>query len=450
MIVGGGITGLSAAWQLQALGVEYAVLESDGRWGGKLHSEHIDLGEQGAFVLDAGAESFVTRKPELWQLAHEVGLGDRLTALKTQASGVHILYAGALHPLPLHPAAFIRSRLLSAQAKLRLLAEPFIAPRRDDEDESLADFARRRLGREASMRLIEPILGGIYNADPEMQSVLVSAPHMRALEKAHGSLMRGMLARRRHKPAEQRPAFVTVDHGVGQLVTALVSRLTGALHLNSPVSAIQPNDHGYTVTTRDGNTHSCRAVIVTTPANRTADVLASTMPTVSATLAQLQHTGIGTILLGFRSADVPDDTRMTGVMLPRREQRPLDAITWTSRRMPQRAPQGCALIKAFFGGAQPGLLRAGDGEVLALARVELRQWLHITAEPLFSRIFRWHDSYPLSTVGHLARVQAARACLPAGMYVAGSSYEGVGVPDCIRQGRTAARDAARHLGLVIT
>jgi oxygen-dependent protoporphyrinogen oxidase len=174
VVIGGGITGLSAAWHLQSLGLEYALLEGGGRWGGKLLTVRAALDGQPPFILDAGAESFITRKPDLWELAHEVGLGEALLPLTAQTRGTHILHQGHLHPVPLAPSAFLKSRLLSTRGKLRLLAEPFVRPRRDESDESLADFARRRLGREASMRLVEPILGGIYNADPERQSVMVS------------------------------------------------------------------------------------------------------------------------------------------------------------------------------------------------------------------------------------------------------------------------------------
>lgn len=448
VVIGGGITGLSAAWHLQSLGLEYALLEGGGRWGGKLLTVRAALDGQPPFILDAGAESFITRKPDLWELAHEVGLGEALLPLTAQTRGTHILHQGHLHPVPLAPSAFLKSRLLSTRGKLRLLAEPFVRPRRDESDESLADFARRRLGREASMRLVEPILGGIYNADPERQSVMVSAPQMRVLEKTYGSLFRGTLARQfQRRGQDSRPAFVTLAGGVEALVTTLVSRLTGELMLNTRVRTVKAHDTGYEVVTQDGTSIAGRAVIIATPANHAAVLLNPLAPASTTALADLQHTSIGTVFVAYRNADLPNSA-VTGVMLPRRERRPLDALLWTSRRIPGRAPEGYTLWKAFFGGAQPDLITADDEHLLKVVRDELKQLFNITALPVLHHVFRWLDTYPLSTVGHLARVHAARASLPDGVFVAGSSYEGVGVPDCIRQGRTAAAAAAHHLKLI--
>lgn len=449
IIVGGGITGLSAAWTLQSLGVKYALFESDGRWGGKIMTAREAAKDEPPFIMDAGAESFITRKPEVWKLAHDLGLADDIVPLKSQARGVHILHAGGLYPVPITPGAFISSRLLSAKGKLRLLAEPFIPPRRDAGDESLADFARRRLGSEASLRMMEPVLGGIYNADPEAQSVLVSAPHMRELERQHGSLVRGMIASRRNRrQGAFRPAFITFKNGVDELVAALVKHLIASLHLNSPVDAIRRDGDGYEICLRGGETHHARGVILATPANIAAHLLRDLLTNPSP-LSQLLHTGIGTVLMGFRSSDLPERGAMTGIMLPRREGHALDALLWTSLRVPARAPQGYTLLKAFFGGAQPHLLTFDDQHVVDSIRTELRQLLDIEAVPVLQRVFRWHDSYPLTTVGHLGRVATVKRALPPNVFVAGSSYEGIGVPDCIRQGQTAADDAARSLGLIV-
>jgi oxygen-dependent protoporphyrinogen oxidase len=451
IVIGGGITGLSAARRLQALGIDYALLERDSRWGGKLLTLRPSLESHQPCIMEAGAESFITRKPELLQLTHEVGLGDDITALDGQSKGLYILHHGQPYPVPLNPLALIRSRLLSPRGKLRLLAEPFIPARQDTDDESLADFARRRLGQEAAERLVGPILGGIYNADPERQSVLVSAPHMRALERQYGSLARGALAHaRRKQPPETRPAFITLKSGVDRLVTALVEQLSGALCLHTPIQDIRGGESGYELTIMDGTRWGARAVILAIPASQTAHLLQAALPAAAKLLAQFKQSSIGTMLMAFRTADLPVHQAITSMVVPRWEQRAVDALVWTSARIPLRVPEGFALLKVFFGGSQPQLMALSDEQVMTIIRAELYELLHIEAVPVLHHIFRWREDYPLMEVGHLVRVAQVRSQLPPGLFIAGSSYEGVGVPDCIRQGTEAAESVAKYLGFSIS
>ena len=203
VIVGGGIAGLSAAWELQKSGggrLRLTVLEQDARWGGKILTERLPAPDGGTFVVDAGPESFVTRKPALWQLITELGLQEAAQPLGSEAGGTYVLDEGTLRALPLGPLAFVRSPLLSWRGKLRLLAEPFIPAKKDDADESLADFVTRRLGREALEKFVGPVLGGIYNTNPETQSILVTSPIMRQMEKESGSLVRAALSRMLRRP----------------------------------------------------------------------------------------------------------------------------------------------------------------------------------------------------------------------------------------------------------
>lgn len=450
-IIGGGVTGLSAAWRLQQQGIAYALIECDSRWGGKVHTERPVLDGETPFILDAGADSFVTRKAEVWELAHELGLAREIIPLASQARGVHILHEERLYPVPLTPAAFITSRLLSPAGKLRLLAEPFIPARRDDGDESLAAFARRRLGRQASERLIEPILGGIYNSDPEQQSVLVSAPHMRTLEAEHGSLIRGSLAAAQRKRGQpRRPAFIAFAYGADRLVTALAERLTGQLILGSGVVRLEQGSAGFHLHLEGGQTVQARAVILATLANTAAALLHNLAPQSHVHLSSIRHTSIGTALMAFADADWPPQARISSVMAPRRAGRALDAVVVVSRRIPQRAPVGYTLLKVFFGGARPQLFAYEDEVLLDALRTELRALMGIAAMPVLSRVFRWPDSYPMAVVGHRTTVERARAALPPGLFLAGSSYEGVGVPDCIRQGQSAAVAAAHFVAGIVS
>jgi oxygen-dependent protoporphyrinogen oxidase len=444
-IVGGGITGLSAAWTLQQQHIPYVVIESSAQLGGKIQTEVIPHTDGTAFIIDGGPESFVTRKPEVWELAHALGIGDQLVAPGSETAGIYILYAGSLYPVPLSLGAFITSHLLSPLGKLRLLAEPFITPRRDTADETLAQFAQRRLGREVMERMVGPILGGIYNADPYQQSVLVSAPQMRNLERDYGGLVRGQIGVmwRQHKiQAEKRPRFVTFRDGAAVLVAALQQRLTGDVYLNTRIQSIQRAGAGYTLHTADGTALSATGVILATPANVAAKLVEPLAPPAAALLAAIPHVPIGTVTLVFKTTDLPPNQNISSLMIPRREQRAIDAVVWTSQRMTWRVPAGYALLKVFIGGARPDMVAWEDAPLLKLVLAELNTFFGINAQPVLYRIFRWHDSYPQAPVGHLERVAHIEQALPPGIFVTGSSYAGVGVPDCIRQGQHTATLAA--------
>ncbi|MFW5696808.1 MAG: protoporphyrinogen oxidase [Phototrophicaceae bacterium] len=209
-VIGGGISGLSAAWELQRANIPYALIEKSERWGGKIITESLD----GALV-EGGPEALVTRKPEVYDLAMELGLHDQIKPASGEARGIYILTNGVPLAVPLGPLAFLTSPLMSWRGKLRLFKEPFVTPRTDDGDESLADFTRRRLGDEALEKLVGPILGGIYNTDPNTQSILTTSPVMRELETTYGGLFKGLLGRMRaarrdrRSGAAPRPRFIS-------------------------------------------------------------------------------------------------------------------------------------------------------------------------------------------------------------------------------------------------
>ena len=200
VIIGGGITGLSAAWEIQHQPqnrVRYSLLEADSCWGGKVVTAKVPGPEGGEFIIDGGAESIVTRKPEAWDIAHELGLAERIQDPGSETSDMFVLDGGVPVAIPLSPGAFIASKLLTTRGKMRLLAEPFIPAKRDQEDETLAEFASRRLGVEAMEKLIGPVLAGIYNTDPHQQSILTTSPIMREMEAEYGSLFKAVIGRMR-------------------------------------------------------------------------------------------------------------------------------------------------------------------------------------------------------------------------------------------------------------
>lgn len=454
IVVGGGIAGLSAAWEIQQRAgdaIHLTVLEADSRWGGKVLTQTMPAPGGGQFVIDAGPESFVTRKPAAWRLTREVGLESQAMNPGNEAAGTYVLDGGRPRPLPLSPAAFVKSDLLSWRGKLRMIAEPFIPPKRDGEDESLADFVTRRLGREALEKFIGPVLGGIYNSNPETQSILVTSPIMRDLEK-HGSLVWGTMQNQRAKrrapvTADTPPfRFLGFKPGAETLITALINRLRADLRLNATVAAVEVTGSRQAIVhLAGGETLRADAVIIATPANVAARVVAAVAPQAAVHLAQIRHVHIGTISLAYPEAAVAHTAPMRGLMIPRREKRRIDAVTWTSAKIPGRAPTGYALLRVFLGGGMPETVTMPEAELLPIVQEELADLLNIRAEPLDYRLARWPDSYPQADVGHLARVAEIERLLPAPLYVTGSAYRGLAVPDCIQQGRDTAQKVVADL-----
>ena len=453
IIIGGGITGLSAAWELrtQQPDLKITMLEKEARWGGKIVTQTAPGPKGGHFVIDGGPESFVTRKPEVWDLAHELGIEDHIFDPGSETRNMFVLEGGVPVRVPLSPLSFLTSRLMSLRGKARLLAEPFIPPKEDDLDESLAEFADRRLGDEASRKMIGPILAGIYNTDPEKQSILTTSPIMREMEAEAGSLFkaafRRMRAARKAKSTDLKkpPRFVTFADGAQVLIDALIEQLDADLRLEAEIVDIQATGDGYEVILGSDEPLLAEAVLLASPANASAKLLTKAAPSAARLLNEILHKNIGTITLAYKRTDLPPGLKIHGLMIPRREKRLIDAVTFTTAKMPQRAPDGHVLLRVFFGGAAPHLVEMAQDALCAQVQSELAELLNIEAEPIAAWPFQWLESFPQAEVGHLHKVSEIEEVLPSGLYVTGSSYRGIGVPDCIRQGRDTAKKALIYL-----
>ena len=471
VIIGGGIAGLSTAWYLQQqacsdeIDLRYTVLEASNRWGGKILTDHVSGYGPTPFVVEGGPDSFIRQKPWAEQLACELGLGERLLGTNDHARKVFVLNRGrptllpdgVLLIVPTKFKPFILSPLISPLGKLRMGLDLFVPPKRDAEDETLAGFVRRRLGSEALDKIAEPLMSGIYNAEAERQSLLATFPRFRALEERYGSLIRGMLAARRahsngggeRANGKPKSLFVSLRNGTGELISALVSQLAGDLRLNSRVQQIVRREDGaFSVTSEDGRGLRADAVVLATPSFVAADLLRKLAPAAAKPLAAIRYVSTGTISLAFRSVEIPQRFNGFGLVVPRSEHRPINAVTWSSTKFEHRAPQGYTLLRVFFGGARsPATMDLDDDELLTTVLRELREILNIDARPLFHRVYRWEQSNPQYDVGHLDRVAEIAAALPRGVYVTGSPYRGVGLPDCVRQGRETAQQVAEQYRL---
>ncbi len=454
VVIGGGIAGLSAAWEMQkhANGrMNITLLERESQWGGKISTKRVSTPQGDPIIIDGGPESFVTRKPEVWDLAHDLGIQDKLTDPGSETSYMFVLDGGVPTPVPLSPLAFIRSPLMTARGKLRMLAEPFIPAKRDDADESLAEFASRRLGVEAMEKFIGPILAGIYNTDPHRQSILTTSPIMREMEAEYGGLFKGALGRMRAarsgRDGERRPRFIAFENGAGDLIEALVEKLeaNGAnLLLSAVIRQVKRNSTAYALSLEKGIALHADALILATPANASAKILEAVNSDAANALGRIRHENIGTISLVYRAEDVQMTQRIHGLMVPRREGRSIDAVTFTSLKMPTRAPQEYLVVRVFFGGGQPEMVELEDDELLARVSQELAELLGINAQPVEMVPFRWPRSFPQADVGHLDLVAEIENLLPEGMFLAGSSYRGIGVPDCIHQGQQVANKVLEY------
>ncbi len=466
-IIGGGISGMATAYYLQRHAAQanrplrYTLIERSPTVGGKIVTEQVHGFGDTPFVVEGGPDSFLTQKPWALELAREIGLQDRLLGTNDHNRKNFVLNKGKLTPLPdgvmlIVPTRFmpfILSPLISLPGKLRMALDFVIPARKDDSDETLAGFVRRRLGNEALDKIAEPLLSGIYNAESEKQSLLATFPRFRDIEKQHGSLIRGMLAGRSKGPAKSNPAapakapsmFISFRNGAQELVDGLLPKLSGNLRINCSVTKIaqQPGDGqvqpSYQLTLSDGTTLSAQQVVFATPTFVTSDLLKEIAPTASTLLSAIRYVSTGSISLGFRRSEVSHPLNGFGVVIPRSENRPINAITWSSTKFDHRAPTDHVLLRVFFGGSRnPEIMERSDEDLLAIARRELHALLGINATPVFHRLFRWQNATPQYDVGHLDRVNAIEAALPPGLLVTGSPYRGIGVPDCVHQAKQTA------------
>jgi oxygen-dependent protoporphyrinogen oxidase len=449
VVIGGGITGLSAAWFLQTHGCnEYMILESSPKWGGKVQTEHVET-EVGNFVIEYGPDSFITQKPQGVNLAKSLGLDSELLPTNDANRRVYVVNKGKLTPMPdgmmlIIPTRFMpfaTSPLISIPGKLRMGLEPFIPAKNQDEDESLANFVRRRLGQEAVDKLAEPLLSGIYNTAAEQQSLMATFPRFRAIENKYGSLTRGMIAAKNHAPQSKKQSlFVSMREGMGQIISALIDNLTGDMRLNANVESISKNiAGGYEIHLGNGDIIQTDAVVITVPAHPAAQLIRKLEPEIASILESIPYVSTGTMSLAYRNADLPMPLNGFGIVVPRTEKRPINAITWSSSKLEHRAPDGFSLIRVFFGGARsPQTMDLETDELLGVVQGQLRELMEITATPYFTKTCRWRAAVPQYHVGHVEAINRLEALLPTGLYVAGGAYRGAGLPDCIASAERAA------------
>ena len=452
-VIGGGISGLAAAHRFRELAPKSQVtlFEAGPRLGGVLSTVHRD-----GFQVEQSADNFITTVPWGLELCKRLGLTDQLVQTNANCRRTFVVRRGRLHRLPdgflmmaptqLWPMAV--TPILSPLGKLRAVLEYFIPPRRDDSDESMAQFVRRRLGRETFDRLVEPLISAVYAADMEKLSVKATLSRFRDMEQQHGSLIRAIRRQMKQRPNGKAESgarysmFVTLSGGLGTLVSAITAQLPPEwIRLNSPIEKLERSGDVWRLFPATGQILEFDAVVVAAPAHRANQLLASIDAELASELGRIEYSGTAIVSLGYDLRQVGHPLDGMGAVVPSIENSPILACSFSSQKYPHRAPAGKTLLRVFVGGARrPDLAEMPDAQLLPLVLQHLRPLLRIEGEPVFCDIAHWPRTMPQYHVGHqerVARIEARLALLP-GLKMAGSAFRGVGVPDCIHSGQLAA------------
>jgi oxygen-dependent protoporphyrinogen oxidase len=454
VVIGGGLAGLAAAEELLRGGGqrEVTIVEASDRPGGVVASVRCD-----GWLTERSADSFLAARPEGIQLVERLGLADELVGIQPAVRRALILHEGRLVPVPagfrlLAPGqvwSLLTTPLLSLPGKLRLLCEPLVR-RGHGNDESLEQFAVRRLGREAFERLVQPLVSGIWTADPARLSMAAACPDFLAMERHDGSLFAGELARLRFAPRGQAASgarygqFVSLASGMETLPRRLDEHVQsrGGRFVEGRAVAVRRHAARWQVEIEGQAALEAEAVIVAVPAPAAAALLHEADAPLAARLGEIEYAGSAVVSLGYARSDVAHPLNAAGLVVPRCEGRKILAISFLSSKFPGRAPEGHVLIRVFVGGAlDPTAAQLDDTALLARVRYEAADLLGIHGEPKLVQIDRWHAAMPQYHVGHVPRVAAIReraAALPR-LALAGAAYEGVGIPQVIASGQQAAR-----------
>jgi oxygen-dependent protoporphyrinogen oxidase len=451
VIIGGGISGLSAAYYLAKEGIPSTIVESRPRLGGVIQTEHVE-----GCVIEAGPDSFLSAKPAALELIRDLGLSDQVIGSNDHLRKTYVRKNGRLMPLPdglmmMVPTKIlplVTTGLLSWGTKLRMGMELLHAPKPKAGDQSVAQFIEEHYGRETVEYLAEPLLSGIYGGDPREMSVTAVLPRFVDLANQYGSLTRGVLAQRaKAKSSNTPPAplFRTLKGGLGQMIDGIAAAIRGTVEVRqSRAQAVERTATGFRVRI-DGAWLEAARLIIACEAHNAAPLLAGIDPRLTELLAFVPYSSSMTAALGFNAADMPDPPEGFGFLVPKKERNRLVACTWVGTKFSHRVPPGTIVARCFLGGmGDAGVLNESDEAIVATVTAELRQIAGITATPRFTRIFRWPRSMAQYPVGHplrLAEIEQRTAAIP-GLSLAGNAYQGIGIPDCIRLGRLAATKIA--------
>jgi oxygen-dependent protoporphyrinogen oxidase len=452
VIAGGGIAGLSIAHALTKLdpAAEVIVFERSSRTGGNIRTDRID-----GYTCEWGPDGFLDAAPDTLRLVTSLGLEPRLQRSSAAARRRFIVRRGRLCEVPTSPGSFLTSPVLSVHGKVRLMLEPFAAGRVDD-DESIHEFAARRIGVEAADVLVGAMVSGIFAGDPRMLSLPACFPRMRELEDEHGGLVRALWALRRKRGdgsgvGGPRGRLTSFAGGMNELIDALTAALGGVVRTSAPVRTIAKRSapDGFAVATPDGIIHA-DALVLAGPGSETGAIVRDSDHILADLVAGIPTAPLAVVCLGYRTADLPAACPLDGFgfLVPRSEPFRILGTLWESSIYPGRAPAGRALLRVMIGGAcDPDAVTLGDDDLLRIVRRDLAAIMGIANRPEFVRIIRHRRGIPQYVKGHASRLRAVDARLQAlpGLYLAGNSYRGVSLNSCIAEAHGIAKGVLEYL-----
>lgn len=448
-VIGAGISGLAVAFYLKQAGVEVKVFESEKQAGGKMRTVY-----ENGYIIETGPNGFLDGKPYTLNLVKALGIEDRLYRSSDKARKRFIYTNGRLVRLPENPIAFLSSYLLSWKGKLRLVGEFFVPPKKDLSDETLGDFARRRIGEEALEKLLDPMVAGIFAGDPDRMSLKAAFPAIFYLERQYGGLIKGLIAKMKEAkkkgtkssgPAGPGGVLTSFKHGVNDLIDALTEKLGKSIETETPVTRVEKTGNKWKVTyMKNGEKREevFDKLIMSTPSYVAAKLLKTVNEELSDLLSQIEYSPISVVALGFEKKGLGHNLDGFGFLVPRKEGRKILGALWDSSVFPNRAPEGKALIRVMIGGArQPELALLDDEELLKISLKELRRIMKIRHYPETVKIFKHEKGIPHYTLGHCERVDRIFQIAEnlGNLYFCNNAYRGVGVNDCTKLAEETAQ-----------
>lgn len=459
VIIGGGITGLTAAYYLQKRAAEYdfplevKLIEASHRLGGKMQTVVKD-----GYIIERGPDSFLERKQSASRLAKEVGLGDKLVNNSSGQSFILVgeqlfpMPGGSIMGIPTEVAPFVTTGLFSIPGKIRAAADLILPRSNSKEDQSLGQFFRRRLGDEVVENLIEPLLSGIYAGDIDQLSLMSTFPQFYQVEQKYRSLILGMKKStplpKQKSSGEKKGMFLTVTTGLQSFADAIEAKLPPETVLKGyRIESLKKYDSKYELELNNGERITADSVIAAVPHFTAASIFSDY--DFFSVFKEMPATSVANVALAFPEEAIKKDIDGTGFVVSRNGDYSITACTWTHKKWPHTTPKGKVLLRCYLG--RPGdeaIVDLSDDEIIKIALEDLNKTMRITTEPEFSVVTRWKDSMPQYTVGHKQRVAAINVQIAKelpGIFLAGSSYEGIGLPDCIDQGEAAVEKVWKYL-----
>ena len=436
IILGAGISGLTAGFYLAEKGLSVRILEKSPRVGGAIRSERRD-----GFLIEFGPNTVLDTTPLLGELFQKLGIASERVDASPQAKNRYIVRGGKLHALPTSPLAFLKTPLFSTSAKIRLLLEPFISRAPADREESLAEFVTRRIGPEFLDYAINPFVAGVYAGDPALLGVQSAFPKLQSLEREHGSLIRGAIlsARQRKKSGEtpkNRAAMLGFQNGLQTFPDALQRALGDSVSTTCSLRSVSRTASGFSVTLESGEILEAPVLLSTVPAHSFASLPIEFAQPLASTLGAIAHPPVAMVFMGFDKPPGGIERDGFGFLVPAKEKRQILGCIWSSTVFDDRTPPGGAGLTAFVGGGrQPDLARLSDSDLGALVLGELRALMGVTATPSLVAIQKWEKAIPQYRVGYgetMDSISSFENDTP-GFFVSGNFRGGIAVPDCVKQ-----------------